>query len=53
VAELLAARCLAFGAPLEAKLAQLDVPERSHRLRINGRKLWPSPVQAPPVFALP
>lgn len=40
LAEMLAARRLAFGAELDARLAQLDALERYYRLQIDRHELW-------------
>ncbi len=53
LAEMLAARRLAFSAELEARLAQLDALEKYYRLQIDRHKLWdfahpPAPEPAQP-----
>ena len=40
LAEMLAARRLAFSAELDAQLAQLDALEKNYRLQIDSHKLW-------------
>ena len=53
LAEMLAARRLAFGAELDARLAQLDALEKYYRLQIDRHKLWDFALRPTPEPAQP